>query len=140
MKNTLRNHKKNKKSNSSSSRKNRGGASDLDISLYYYQNPLISNQPNIDPNYVESGIIHVTESQGINALRTGATDLANFFGAKGFDNTIIDKTRNIALEKLFRVAKQSNIDKISNLRMEMTNSDPGLIVVNLYGTALKKIK
>ena len=80
----------------------------------------------------------MTESQPINAFRGLTTNIANFFGNKGFDNPIFDYTRNEALQKLKKIMENKKIHKICNLRMDVDNSDKSLFVINLFGTALRK--
>ena len=119
-----------------------GGPSGKTSKQYYiYPSNFISTQENKDINYKEVGIIHITESAAINALKEFATGVANIFGAKGFDNSVYDRARNTALAKIM-----SQIDtqkhKICNLRMDVENNpQSSLFFIHLYGTLLqKKIK
>jgi hypothetical protein len=105
---------------------------------YFFDDETITNQPNSDASYKECGIVHLTESQPINAFRGLTTGIANFFGNKGFDNPIFDYTRNEALQKIKKIMEEKKIDKICNLRMDVDNSDKSLFVINLFGTALRK--
>ena len=60
------------------------------------------------------------------------------FGAKGFDNSVYDKTRNLAL---YKIMKQINVQtqKICNLRMEIENNpSSSSFFIHLYGTLLEK--
>ena len=130
--------------------KQRGGKKDEEISEdekkdlenytanYFFDDENITNQPNTDTEYKECGIVHLTESQPINAFRGITTGIANFFGNKGFDNPIFDYTRNEALQKLKKIMENKKIHKICNLRMDVDNSDKSLFVINLFGTALRK--
>ena len=102
---------------------------------YIYKSTQISTQPNTDADYQEIGVIHVTDSSPINAARGLATDVANFFGSKGYDNTVFDFARNDALEKMSEQLTSSQ--KVCNLRMEVSN-DKTLVFVHLYGTLLDK--
>jgi len=102
---------------------------------YIYKSTQISTQPNTDTDYQEIGVIHVTDSSPINAARGLATDVANFFGSKGYDNTVFDFARNDALEKMSEQLTASQ--KVCNLRMEVSN-DTNLVFVHLYGTLLDK--
>ena len=102
---------------------------------YIYKSTQISTQPNTDTDYQEIGVIHVTDSSPINAARGLATGVANFFGSKGFDNTVFDFARNDALEKMSEQLTASQ--KVCNLRMEVSN-DTNLVFVHLYGTLLDK--
>jgi hypothetical protein len=102
---------------------------------YIYKSTQISTQPNTDADYQEIGVIHVTDSSPINAARGLATGVANFFGSKGYDNTVFDFARNDALEKMSEQLTSSQ--KVCNLRMEVSN-DTNLVFVHLYGTLLDK--
>lgn len=105
-----------------------------DISTFVFQSNQISTQYNTDQRFNEIGIIHVTDSDAIGSFRAMGTDFANVFGAKGFDNSIIDRARNKALIKMARML--SNKQKVCGLRMEITQH-PQLIFVHLYGTLLE---
>ena len=102
---------------------------------YIYKSTQISTQPNTDTDYQEMGVIHVTDSSPINAARGLATGVANFFGSKGYDNTVFDFARNDALSKMSEQLTSSQ--KVCNLRMEVSN-DANLVFVHLYGTLLEK--
>ena len=66
-----------------------------------------------------------------------AIGLLNKFGSKGFDNTIYDTTRNLALNKLQSMLNSNQ--KVCNLRMEIENiSQSQLFFIHLYGTLLEK--
>ena len=95
----------------------------------------ISTQQNSDPAFKESGVIHFSDSQAINALREVGTGFSNFFGSKGFDNAIYDNLRNSSLIKLTALLQPG--EKICNLRMEFDQTTPGLIFHHVYGTILK---
>lgn len=113
-------------------RKMYGGANNH--ANYVFSTNQISTQYNIDPRFNEIGIIHVTDSDAIGSFRAIGTDFANVFGAKGFDNSIIDIARNRALVKLAKML--TNKQKVCGLRMEITQN-PQLIFVHLYGTLLQ---
>jgi hypothetical protein len=105
--------------------------------VHFFESSKITTQPNSDNKYAEVGIIHVTHSRGINAVRSVGTGFFNFFGAQGFDNTIFDTARNEGLAILKDKMSENKIDKVCNLRMETDNSNPNMFVLNLYGTALR---
>ena len=106
-------------------------------SIYVYRSPQITSQINADAAYQEVGIVHVTESAAINAARGLVTGAANFFGSKGFDNTVFDTARNDALAKL--AGQLTPNQKVCNLRMETSSDgDATLVFVHLYGTLLEK--
>ena len=113
----------------------KGGAN---IGIYVFPTTDISTQPNLDPTYKEVGIIHLSESAGISAVRGFGTGVANMFGSKGFDNSVIDKLRNTSLENLKNILKDLPGHKICNLRMEIENSNPVLIFHHMYGTIITK--
>uniref|UniRef100_A0A6C0KWX7 Uncharacterized protein n=1 Tax=viral metagenome TaxID=1070528 RepID=A0A6C0KWX7_9ZZZZ len=75
----------------SRSKKKNGGEP---ISDYIFISKNISTQSNTDQTYEEIGIVHVTDSAGINVISNSITNVSNFFGSKGYDNPIFDKTRN----------------------------------------------
>jgi len=107
---------------------------------YFFETKDISTQPNIDPDYEEVGIIHITDTLGVNAVREGATIFANIFGQKGFDNSRYDVARNEVLKLMVAEMKKQNIDRVCNVRMDAA---PGteynsMIIANIYGTALRK--
>jgi hypothetical protein len=132
-KKTLKKYNKNKLNN-----KKIGGASDNDNFIFPSQN--ISTQLNTDASYIEVGVIHITESAAINAIKGFATGVANIFGSGGFDTSSYDKARNSALTKILnKINKQTQ--KICNLRMEIENNpQSSLFFVHLYGTLLQKRK
>ena len=126
--------KNNKKTKKNKSIIQKGG----DLSnLYIFKSNQITSQENNDNNYKEIGIIHITESGAINLIRSAATGLLNVFGNKGFDNTVYDTTRNLALNKLKSLLNLNQ--KVCNLRMEIENiSQSQLFFIHLYGTLLEK--
>ena len=113
-----------------------GGSNDP--ATYIYSSHNITSQQNQDPNYKEIGIVHITESAAINALKGFATGVANIFGAKGFDNSVYDKARNTALNKIMKQIDTKK-QKICNLRMDVENNpQSSLFFIHLYGTLLEK--
>jgi hypothetical protein len=115
-----------------------GGVGNVDTSdkdLFVFRSDKVSLQQNADPNYKEVGVIHLTESGAVNALRAAATGIFNFVGAKGFDNPVYDTARNYALKKLDGLLEVNQ--KVCNLRMEVTNEET-VFFVHLYGTLLEK--
>lgn len=118
-------------------RKMRGGATSQNSKMranYIFNTNRLSTLANTDQRYVETGIIHVTESDASGLFREIGTGVANVFGRKGFDNSIIDKARNKALEKIQSMLKPNQ--KVCGLRVEMTNQ-PNLFFVHLVGTLLE---
>ena len=134
------NNKKLNKHNKKTLRINKlkGGAGSSE--LYIYNSSNISTQQNQDINYKEVGIIHITESGAVNILKGFATGVANIFGSKGFDNSVYDKARNVALSKIMKQIN-TQTQKICNLRMEIENNPASsLFFIHLYGTLLEKKK
>ena len=115
--------------NTNKKRNKKGGSNN-----FIFSSKNISTQQNSDSNYEEIGIVHVTESTAINAIRGAVTGFANFFGSKGFENSVYDIARNNALQKLTVQIKENQ--KISNLRME-ASFDQTLVFIHLYGTLLQ---
>ena len=103
---------------------------------FIFSSKQLSTQSNTDDEYEEVGIIHITDSAAINALREAGTGVMNFFGSKGFDNIVFDTCRNAALQKLMEQVAPNQ--KVCNLRMDVDNVDPKLIFVHIYGTLLQK--
>jgi uncharacterized protein YbjQ (UPF0145 family) len=98
----------------------------------------ISTQPNADINYKEIGVVHITDSGAVNALKGFATGIANIFGSKGFDNSVYDRARNSALNKLMNQIDK-NKQKVCNLRMDVENNpQSSLFFIHLYGTLLER--
>lgn len=115
-------------------RKKRGG--DGSPENFIFLSKQISTQHNDDMEYKEIGIIHITDSAAINALRNFGSGIANFFGSKGFDNTVFDTCRNDALKKL---SKQIGANqKVCNMRMDMDMANKELVFIHIYGTLLEK--
>ena len=119
--------------NTNKKRNKKGG--DGNINNFIFPSKNISTQQNYDSNYEEVGVVHVTDSTAINAIRGAVTGIANFFGSKGFDNSVYDIARNSALKKL--TSQITANQKISNLRME-ASFDQTLVFIHLYGTLLQK--
>jgi hypothetical protein len=109
----------------------------VDVSDFIFSAENITTQPNLDTSYKEVGIIHITDSAAVNAVRAFGTGILNMFGQKGFDNIIFDKCRNDALGKLKVLLKDNQ--KVCNLRMDIDPpTETKLIFVHVYGTLLEK--
>ena len=115
-------------------RKKRGGEDSPEN--FIFPSKQISTQHNDDMEYKEIGIIHITDSAAINALRNLGSGIANFFGSKGFDNTVFDTCRNDALKKLS--AQIGENQKVCNMRMDMDMANKELVFIHIYGTLLEK--
>jgi hypothetical protein len=109
----------------------RGGEGNPHI---FYSNR-ISTQQNADSSYKEVGVIHLTGSKGINAFRTFGTQWATMVGQKGFENGPIDLLRNETLHSLEQKIPPGH--KVCNLRSEIDQSTPSLILHHMYGTLLR---
>ena len=108
--------------------------------LYIYNSANISTQQNQDINYKEVGIIHITESGAVNFVKGFASGVANIFGSKGFDNSVYDKARNLAISKIMKQIN-TQTQKICNLRMDVENNpNSSSFFIHLYGTLLEKKK
>lgn len=96
-----------------------------------YRSNQISFQP-IPINYKSIGILHLTESAGINALRDIGTGFANIVGSKGFDNTVYDSLRKTAFDNIVKILQGGQ--KVFNLRFDFdTNAQGGTVFIHLYG-------
>lgn len=120
-----------------------GGASNDTHHLNLYKSKNISTQQNTDQSFVEVGIVHLSDSTGISIVRDFATGVANMVGRKGFDNGPIQQLRNKTLKTLSEIlsehATQSGKEcKICNLRMEIDQTQPGLIYHHVHGTMVEK--
>jgi len=115
-----------------------GGIGNIDTSnkdVFVFRSDKISLQPNSDPKYKEVGVIHITESGAVNAVRALATGIFNIVGAQGFDNPVYDNARNYALQKLAGLLQENQ--RVCNLRMEVTNEET-VFFVHLYGSLFEK--
>ena len=65
----------------------------------------LSVASNHNKRYENVGIVHVTGTAGLGAMRQEATDFLNWFGSQGVDTSAFDDSRNDALDKL---SKQLN--------------------------------
>ena len=93
----------------------------------------------IPSDYKQIGIIHISDSAGLNFVRQFGTNIANTFGSKGFDNSIYDELRNRVLTKLQGMIDPNN--KVFNVRIDVESSGPtsATIFVHLYGDLCEPI-
>jgi hypothetical protein len=97
----------------------------------------ISTEANTDPHYRMIGMVSFSDTEGINALRTIGTDIANFFGRKGFDMSVFDSLRISTLEKIEKLLEPNQ--KICSCRMEFDQGATGAnIFHHFYGTLFQK--
>ena len=107
--------------------------------LCILNSPFISADPNTDPSYQHIGLIHFTDSAGINIVRGIFTDVANIFGKKGFDNTIYDGLRKSTLEQIIKMLKSNQ--KVCSCRMEFDMAPTNTMIFHhFYGTLYEKIE
>ena len=115
-----------------------GGDKTLEPEKCIFESLNITTQPNEDINYKEVGIIHVSDTAGVNFLRSFGSSITTSFGGKGFEAKVFDSARNSALKKLNGLININN-EKVCNLRMDVnTGLNSNLFVVHLYGTLLRK--
>jgi hypothetical protein len=107
-------------------------------SIYLFPSDKISIQ-SMTSDYKQIGIVHITDSAGINFIRQFGTNLANTFGSKGFDNVIYDELRNKVLTKLMVMIGDNN-QKVFNVRLDVESSAiNSTIFVHLYGDLCEPI-
>ena len=102
---------------------------------FFYLNKNISTEPNKSKAYVRQGILHFTDSMGINALRDTLTSISNFFGSKGLENAVYDRLRNLALIKVGILLEENQ--RCYNTRLEFEREDE-TIFIHVYGTLYVK--
>ena len=86
----------------------------------------------IPNNYKSIGILHITESSAINALREIGTSAVNIFGSKGFDNTVYDSLRKDIFDKVINTLKDKQ--KVYNIKLDFeTNPQGSTIFLHLSG-------
>jgi hypothetical protein len=111
-------------------------SSEKNVDASIFKSNRISTQPNVDPNYEETGIVYMSESIGIDVVRSTITGFASFLGKKGVDNMFYDKLRDDTLKKLEQMLDKNPDSKICNLRMEFENPFPDLLYHHVYGTLM----
>jgi len=102
---------------------------------FFYLNKNISTEPNKSKAYIRQGLLHFTDSMGINALRESLTSISNFFGAKGLENAVYDRLRNLALTKVGILLEENQ--RCYNTRLDFEREDE-TIFVHVYGTLYVK--
>lgn len=100
---------------------------------------IIDDKFTLDPKkkYKTIGIVHATTAQPINLLRDFGNDIANAFGAKGFDGSLFDKTRHDAVSDILK--QVNNKQKIQNVNFDFELKGDQLIIMNAWGTLLQEI-
>ena len=102
---------------------------------YFYINRNISTEFNKDKTYKREGIIHFSDSIGINAVRSTITEITNIFGKKGIETGIYDKLRNTALQKVSILLGENR--RSYNTRIEI-DRNLDTIFIHIYGTVYVK--
>jgi hypothetical protein len=102
---------------------------------YFYVNSNISTELNKDKTYKREGVLHFTDSVGINAVRSGLTAIGNLFGSKGIENVMYDKLRNTALQKVGILLGEDR--RCYNTRMDFERFNDTLFI-HIYGTVYVK--
>jgi hypothetical protein len=124
---------KNKRKNKRKTSKQKGGEP---VETFIFKSDKISMR-SIPSNYKQIGIIHLTESTAVNAIREFGTGIANIFGSKGFDNTIFDSLRNETLKSL--LSKLTNNQRVYNTKMDFETNPQGTIFLHVYGDLCEPI-
>jgi hypothetical protein len=92
----------------------------------------------IPNNYIQIGILHLTDSAAINAIRDIGTGFFNAFGSKGFDNIIYDNLRKTVFDKVKDTLV--NEQKVFNVRLDFEGNTQGTtIFLHLYGDLCEPI-
>ena len=102
---------------------------------FFYLNNNISTEQNKSKAYVRQGVLHFTDSMGINALRDTFTAISNFFGSKGVENAVYDKLRSVALTKVGILLDDDQ--RCYNTRFDFER-EGDTIFVHIYGTLYKR--
>lgn len=87
--------------------------------------------------YDTIGLYHITDTQGVSAIREIGTGISNMFGMKGFENQIYDNLRKETLGRMSKFLGDNPDCMITCIRMDFNHGE-SLLVHNLYGTLLKK--
>lgn len=103
-----------------------------DKELYIFSTKQISTNSNVDKDYLEKGIIHLTDSIEV---KTNGEGITGMFTKKEFDDSLIDKARNDLLYKISNMLETNQ--KVCNLRMDIF-SQGSLFFMNIYGTLFEK--
>jgi len=105
------------------------------VNIFLSENISMQSIPN---NYKQIGILHLTDSAAINAIRDIGTGFFNAFGSKGFDNIIYDNLRKTVFDKVKDTLK--NKQKVFNLRLDFEGNTQGTtIFLHLYGDLCEPI-
>lgn len=83
-------------------------------------------------NMISKGIVHVTESVGINVARGIGTGFANLFGKSGFETTLYDEVKKKAFDKLSSMISDPSFF-VGNIKMDIETTQ-NTIFCHLIGT------
>lgn len=103
-----------------------------DRQLYFIMSENVSTHPNTDIDYVEKGIVHMTDSLEIRP----PGGISSMFTKAEFDDSPFDKTRNDMIQKLSGLLEPDQ--KICNLRMDIAAQAAPIFFINMYGTLFQK--
>ena len=133
---TKKRHIKSKYKNKRQTRNQNGGNESNDVDSNLFLSEKISCSGNNDSNYKEKGIIHHTESAGINALRDVGTGFLNFFGEKGFEGSVYEICKNKCLTAIKE--KVNDNQKVCNLKIDIETNNKNTIFAHGYGSLFEK--
>lgn len=101
----------------------------------------LSTCPNTNTDYHEIGIVHLSETAGINFLRTDIKKIANVFGFSGTDSSVHTHLQKKVLKQLEGMVEKDQ--KMCNIRFEFESSQTGqhggMVVMHAYGTLYEKV-
>ena len=118
-------------------RKNKMDGGSNKKSDHVYLTTKMTMGPNTDPNYKPIGIIHRSETVGLNILRRLGTDLSNFFGGKGFDVGVYNYCRERVLRRMEDFVNKDQL--VTDIKFDMETVG-ATVALHVYGTLCEKIK
>ena len=114
--------------------KRKGGATTTPPKNVILGNTL-SFSSNTESEYKAVGIVHVTESAGVNVLRDIGTEWLNLVGQKGFQSGVHDYCREQALRKLMSLITPNQ--KLCDVKLDV-ETNKSTILIHAYGTIYEK--
>lgn len=87
-------------------------------------------------NMVSKGLVHLTESVGINIARDIGSGVANLFGSSGFESTLYDEVKTKAFNKLSSMMNNKKL-YVGNIKIDI-ETDKNTIFCHLVGTIYMK--
>lgn len=103
----------------------------------------ISSLENIPGSDIEEhyGIVTGTSVKSFGKLASFMANFKTFMGGEAKDlSSVLDKTREEAIESMSKNAKKHGANCILNVRFQTVFVRPGVAEVNAYGTAVKIMK